>query len=235
MIFAKADLDSLIQTADMFRVDASGSFFSDGEIITELNIYPDFIGDPATVFNVYAEDCPEEWKLDWAYEIDGDYTVRVEIKTATETKFTDYPITAISEADDMLFSTDSMIYSYESELRRYLPEGRNSWKYLHRKAQTEILDYLYRNGILNPDGTKIEKTQLIGDKLDLWSTFETMLLIYQDLKVSNAELFNEKLADYSEKRTDARQRYIIAYDSDKDGDVDGDDSPSTTRITYFSR
>jgi hypothetical protein len=235
MIFPKADLDKLVQVADMFRIDASGSFFSEGEVITELNIYPDFIDAPATVFNIYMEDCPEDWRLDWAYETDGDHTVKVEIKTATDTKSVEYTVSAITEADDMLLSSDSMIYSYESELRRFLPEGRNSWKYLHRKAQKEILDYLYRNGILNPDGTKIEKTQLIADKLDLWSTFETMLLIYQDLKVSNAEVFNEKLVDYSEKRADARKRYIISYDSDKDGDVDSDDVPSKTRVTFFSR
>ena len=235
MIFPKADLDSLIQMADMFRIDASGSFFSDGEVITELNIYPDFIDAPSTVFNVYVEGCPEDWRLDWGYETAGDHTVRVEIKTATDTKLVDYIVSAISEADDMLFSTDSMIYAYESELKRFLPEGRNSWKYLHRKAQTEILDYMYRNGILNPDGTKIEKTQLIGDKLDLWSTFETMLLIYQDLKVSNAELFNEKLADYSEKRAEARKRYILSYDSNKDGNITEADVPRSTRVTFFSR
>lgn len=234
MLFPKADIDGLIQIADMFRIDASKSFKTNNEELTEFNIYPDFDNSPLTVFNVLS-DCDEDHYLDWAYETAGDYTVKIEMKTLSETSEKTYLIEAISEEDDNLLSNDSMIYSYESELKKYLPFGRNSWKYLHRKAQEEILDYFYRNAILNPDNTKIEKSQLIGDKLDKWSTFETILLIYQDIKTSNAEAFNEKIVDYSMKRNEARKRYLISYDSNKDGIITDEDVPRTTRVTYFSR
>ena len=234
MLFPKIDADTLVQIQDMFRIDASKSFATAGEDITEVNIYPDFANNPATVYDVFDPD-QECWFLDWAYEADAEYTIRLELKTLADTKTIDHTITAITEAEDNLLSDDNMLYAYEAELRRALPEGRNSWKYLHRKAQEEIIDYLYRNAILNPDGTKIEKSQLIGDKLDKWSTFETLILIYQDLKTSNSEAFNEKLTDYYEKRASARKRYLISYDSDKDGDVDEDDQPTGTTPTFFSR
>lgn len=235
MLFPKADLDLLVQVYDMFRIDATKSFSTTDEVLTEFNIYPDFVNQPLVVYDVLSESDPECWFLDWAYETDGEYTARVEMKTASLTKTIDYVITAVTEEDDALFSTDAMLYSYESELKKYLPEGRNSWKYMHRQAQKEMLDWMYRNDIRNPDGAQIVKDQLIGDKLDVWSTFETLLLIYQEIKTSNSEAFTEKLEDYAEKRGDARERYIIQYDSDGDGDVDDDDRPVSLNQKFFSR
>ena len=234
MLFPKADIDSLVQIQDMFRIDASKSFATTGEVITEVNIYPDFSNNPGTVFNVFETDT-ECWVLDWAYETAATYTIRLELKTAGDSKIIEYTIEAITEAIDNLFSDDSMIYALESELRKYLPYGRNSWKYIHRKAQEEILDYFYRNAILNPDNTKILKSQIIGDSLEKWSTHEALLFIYQDIKSSNAASFNEKLKDYSAARAESRERYLIEYDSNKDSVVDELDIPRATQPTFFSR
>lgn len=235
MLFPKIDTDILIQINDMFRISAVNSFATAGEEITEVNIYPDFVGNPAGVYDVYEieQDC---WHIDWAYEVAGDYSIKLEIKTATETKEIIHEIKAMTEEEDNLLSTDQDVYGYENELKRYLPEGRNSWKYIHRKAQEEILDYLYRNGKLSEEDTAITKDQLKPEsKLTKWSTFEAMILIYQDLKTSNAEAFNEKLVDYSAKRNEARKRYIIEFDSNRDGQIDEEDYTTTTRATYFSR
>lgn len=238
MLFPKADLDNLVQILDMFRIDAKDSFFTSGELLTEVNVYPDFINTPGTVFNVYMEDEIDCWHLDWAYEIAGDYTVRIELKTATEDKSIDYIISAITEEDDNLLASDSDLYSYENELKERKLEGRNSWKYAHRKAQEEILQYLYKNGKYNKDGTPITKDQLKSEsKLSFWAAFEAMLIIFQDLKTSNSAAFNEKLVDYSEKRGDAREIYMIKIDSDKDGVIDEKDKglEITTKPKFFTR
>ena len=236
MLFPKADVDSLIQILDMFRIDASKSFFT-GDIadLTEINIYPDFVNEPGTVFNLVTED-QECWILDWAYKTAAEYTIKIEMKTATLTEEVIYSVTAITEAEDNLISNDSMIYALESELKRYLPLGRNSWKYLHRAARNEMLDYMYRNGIYNPDGTEVLASQLKAEsKLEDWAKYETMLLIYQEIKTSNSEAFNEKLVDYAEKRANSRKRYKIEYDTNKDGNVDEDDGAIATTPTFFSR
>lgn len=235
MLFPKIDTDKLVQINDMFRISGINSFATAGEIITEVNIYPDYANNPGTVFDVYEvdQDC---WYLDWAYETAAEYTIRLELVTATASKIMDHTITALSESDDNLFSDDQMIYDYETELRQHLPEGRNSWKYIHRKSQEEILDYLYRNGKLSEDGTAITKDQIKTEsKLEKWSTFEAMILIYQDLKTSNAEAFNEKLVDYSAKRNEARKRYLIDYDSNRDGVINDEDQTTYSRATFFSR
>lgn len=236
MLFPKADLDNLVQIYDMYRIDASKSFTTGNQAdITELNIYPDYTNNPATVFNLVSEGI-ECFYLDWAYETAGDYTIRVEMKTATLDKNIEYTVKAVSEAEDNLFATDAMIYSYEDELRRYLPNGRNSWKYIHRKAQEDILDYLYRNGILDDNDDKITKDQIIDtSQVEKWATFEAILLIYQDIKNTNSEAFADKLVDYGQKRDDARGRYILEYDSDRDGDIDEDDMAQTTKPRFFSR
>ena len=64
-----------------------------------------------------------------------------------------------------------------------------------------------------------------------------MLIIFQDLKTSNSAAFNEKLVDYSEKRGDAREIYMIKIDSDKDGVIDEEDEglEITTKPKFFTR
>lgn len=237
MLFPKADIDSLVQNLDMFRIDASKSFFTGDEALTEINIYPDYGNSPLVFFNVYDELEDAECRvLDWAYNTEGVYTVRIEIKTAAISEVLDYTVESITAELDNLYSKDSQIYALENELKRYLPEGRNSWIYLHRTAQGKILDYLYRNAILNPDNSAITKDQLLAEsQLSLWSMYETMLLIYQDIKTSNSIAFNEKIVDYSEARAEARQRYLIEYDSNKDGIIDEEDSAIATKMTFFTR
>jgi len=236
MLFPKADVDSLVQRYDMFRIDASKSFYT-GDLadLTEVNIYPDFDNAPGTVFNLVAEE-QECWILDWAYKTAADYTVKIEMKTASLTEEISYIVKAITAEEDNLISDDSMLYALESELKKYVPYGRNSWKYLHRAARNEMLDYMYRNGIYNPDGTEVLASQLKSEsKLEVWSTYETLLLIYQEIKTSNSEAFNEKLVDYAEKRANARKRYKIEYDTNKDGNVDEEDGAIATTPTFFSR
>lgn len=234
MLFPKIDTDSLVQINDMFRICAVGSFSTSDEEITEVRIYPDYSNQPLVTFSITTQ-CPEDYYLDWAYETAGEYTVRVELVSASSTKEIDKTVTAITEEVDNLQADDSCIYAYESELKKYLPEGRNSWKYIHRKALEEILDYLYRNCHLNKDGSKITKEQLITRQIEKWATFEAILLIYQDIKTSNSEAFNEKIDHYLQKRGDARNRYIIEIDSNKDGIIDEKDTPTRTRVSYFTR
>lgn len=234
MLFPKIDADTLVQIADMFRIDVSKSFVTNGEELTEINIWPDFVGAPLVSFNVLDPD-QDSWYLDWAYETDGDYTVRLELKTDTDSKVTTHTVTAVTAEDDHLLSDDNMIYTEESEFKKYLPYGRNSWKYIHRKALGEILDYLYRKGKLNPDGTKITKEQLIGDNLAEWSTYEAILLILQDNKTSDSEAWTQKIQHYKEKREDYRDRYLIIYDSDKDGEITEEDIPKGLAPKFFSR
>lgn len=236
MLFPKADIDSLIQIQDMFRIDATNSFYTDNETLSAVNIYPDFDNQPLVFFDVLPEGSKDCWFLDWAYSVAGDYTVKVEILSdITASVDADYTVTVLSEEEDNLLSNDAMIYQYESDLRKYLPRSRNSWKYIHRLAQTEILDYMYRNLILNPDKSRILKSQLIGDKLSEWSVFEALILIYQDIKSSNSELFNTKITDYTQKRNEARKRYLIEYDSNKDGIITDEDRPIATTTRFFTR
>ena len=243
MIFPNLIFDNLVQEADMLRFDASKSFVGSGETLNGIKVYPDFDNNPAIFYDVFVEDCPEDWVLDYAYAAEGNYTVRLELSTtAPATEIKDYSVTVITEAEDNLQSTDAMLYSYESELKRYLPDGRNSWKYRHRKALEEILDYLYRNGIYryNPEESqrkdlRITKESLIGDKLEKWSTFETLIMIFQDIKSSNIDFFNEKIDDYTALRNDARKVYCIQIDSNLDGQVDEKDTPTSTRQHFLSR
>ena len=230
MIFPKLELDYIVAEADKFRLDASLSFVGSGEVITSVMITPDTVNNSGVSYNI-----TDDMFLDYAFPTAGEYEITLLVTTDNGTASISEIVTVVDKATDNLQSSDSMLYAYESELKRYIPNGRNSWKYIHRLALSEIIDYLSRNGIRNPDGTSIEVSQLIGQKLEKWATFEALILIYQDIKTNNVELFNDKIDYYTELRGDARELYELTYDSDKDGDVDSEDAKTATRQRFFSR
>ena len=68
--------------------------------------------------------------------------------TPTEKLF----IGLMSEAGDNLFSKDADLLSHKNNIFDFLPDGRNSFKNVHRAAQELILAYLDENGYIDING-----------------------------------------------------------------------------------
>jgi len=212
MIFIKCINEKLVQVDDKTRIDVSKSFINAG-VVSEVEIKPEA---SENFYSVYNTD-QKRWYLDWAYETDGAKVITVRITTDLSVKTVAFNIDIITAVDDYLYSDDSDIFSIESELKNYIPRGRNSFLNKHRAAQEHILSYLDRKNIKNQDGTKILKGQIIdiNDVRD-WSKYETLKLVYEDLVVSVGDIFKDKANMYRDLALDHATRSLLRLDFDKD-------------------
>lgn len=217
MIFLSCIRESLVQVNDKTRIDVSKSFVS-GSGITGILIKPEASGAFVSVYNTNQA----KWYLDWAYSTAGVKVISVQATDGVTTVTQNFELEVISEANDNLYSTDEHIFAIESELKRYIPEGRNSFKNIHREAQSRILNYLDRKRIWNTNGEPYTNDQLnINNELSKWSLYEALFIIYSDLFVSVGDKFAEKINQYKELRNAERDRASLRIDKDNSGTFDG--------------
>ena len=223
MIFPSLTLEKVLQINDKTRFDASRSFVNSGETVTDIEIKPDTLELYISVFNSDSD----KWYLDWAYETDGTKTITVKITTDTSVKERSYSIDVLTVLEDSLFSSDSDLIPYETDVLNYLPKGKNSYLYAHRKSQEIIIAYLDEQRIWNNDGSRITKEQIaaitdneIRTQFNQWSTFQTLLIIFESIQVSNADIFQEKKLEYQTMRDSARKRSALRLDLNKDDVID---------------
>jgi hypothetical protein len=216
MIFLSCNREKIVQINDKTRIDASKSFVS-GSVITDILIKPEASESFVSVYNI----SQDKWFLDWAYSTDGEKTITIQATDGVNVITQDFKLNVISEVDDNLYSDDSELFSLETELKRYIPIGRNSFKHIHREAQSRILNFLDRKRIWNDNGTPYTKEQvnLIGE-LSKWSLYECLFMIYTDLFISVGDKFAEKVNQYKELRNYERDRGAIRIDKNGNGTYD---------------
>lgn len=219
-IFPHLELEQTVQVNDKTRLNGTKSFISKGEAaITLVRIKPETSGSFITVSG--AGLTSKDWYLDWEYSTDGDKTVTVEITTdgapTTESKV----ISVITEANDKLFSKDSDLTIHESDVLQYVPNGKNSFLYVHRRSQTLILDYLDQKGYVDTNGDRLTKSAVVDiQEVKEWSTFMTLKLIYQQLKKTPDDFFDQKMKTFESLEIAARSRAALRLDLDGDTAID---------------
>ena len=225
MIFPSLTLETTLQVEDKTRLDASDSFITSGEVITDVLIQSEASEPFISVFNVD----PKKWHLDWAYLTEGIKTVVVKVLTDVTPlgRTRSYLTNVISEEDDVLFSDDSDLISFEPDIKNYLKKGKNTYIYAHRKAQDIIISYLDEQRIWKSDGSVITKQDIaaitdsdVKDQFRMWSTFQTLLIVFESIKVSNEDIFSDKKRNYKELRDSARNRSSLRLDLNGDNTTD---------------
>lgn len=214
-IFPIIECDSVVQENDKFRIDASKSYISKGENpITLVEIEPDtglgFIavqGLPVANKNFF---------LDWQYDSAGDKTVSVRITTDGAPVTVTKTVVCVTEAEDKLFSNDQDLEEIENKILKYVPDGRSSFKYMHRRAQKEMIAYLNKCGWKKYDQTDITKDDFIDvEQVRYWSTYLTLRLIFKDISNQPNDVFEQKSKMYENQ--EHRWREIAALRLDLDG------------------
>jgi hypothetical protein len=224
MVFPKITFETVMQVDDKIRLDASLSFINDSINVTDVEIEPE---SGAGFVSVYNTD-KTKWYLDWAYETDGfkDLSVRITHDAGTKTKTYMAGINVLTEDEDALFSSDNDLFPFEPDLMHYLPLGKNSFIYAHRKAQERIIAYLDEQRIWKNDGSRYSKQDIVDlpvdfkDQFKQWSTFQTLLIVFESIQVSNADIFQEKRLEYENLMIQARNRSSLRLDQDQDGVID---------------
>ena len=238
MLFPKLTFETVMQVDDKLRLDASRSFANDDENITDILIEPE---SGAGFISVYNNGNTSKWYLDWAYETDGfkDVSVQIIADSGSKTKSYMAAINVLDEDADALLSTDNDLLPYEPDILNYLPKGKNSYIYAHRKSQERILAYLDEQRIWKSDNSRYTKQDLVDlgadiqDQFKQWSTFQTLLIIFESIQVSGGDIFQEKKQEYENLMRQARNRSSLRLDQDQDGVID--DVPYNIRSTRLIR
>lgn len=129
---------------------------------------------------------------------------------------------------DRLFSNDSDLISEETNIMKYLPAGKSSFMYAHRRAQEMILNWLDKNAWVNVFERKFTKHDII-DKQEAknWSRYLALELIFRDLGNAKDDVFKEKANFYQGLGIAERNRLVLRLDINEDGIADETESPDT--------
>lgn len=225
-LFPSMTFETVLQVDEKTRLDASRSFVTDDETITDVLIQPS-AGD--AFISVFNSGDNEKWFLDWAYDVDEfkDVAIQIVADSGSKTKTYMAGINVLTEEIDALLSTDNDILPFEPKIHRYLPKGKNSFIYAHRKAQERVISYLDEQRIWKDDKSRYTKLDLstisdpeFKEQFKQWSSFETLLIIFESFQVSSGDLFQEKKSEYTSLRNGARTRSALRLDQDGDGELD---------------
>jgi len=147
--------------------------------------------------------------------------VTLQIGDGTGTSSVTEYINVYSEGGDALFSDDADLIAHKYDILDWLPEGRNTYKHMHRRAQQLILEYLNRAGYVDLDGDPLElKAFTQPDEVKDWSIYLTLRLIFDDLSNDPDDDFFAKARDYEHLEEVHRNRAILRLDTDNDGKAD---------------
>lgn len=227
-IFPKLQAERIIQVDDGLRLDATASFVSKDEAaITLVEIEPE----AAAGFVDVTGSKNTDWFLDWQYSGASrtvDFTVRVTTDGAPVT-FTDQ-IEVITAEDDRLFSDDYDLLKHEEEILKWLPKGKNSFKYKHRQSQELIIEDFNERGVTDLDGEKLTKAAFLDiEEVRQWSKFMTLSLIYQDNSNVVGDIYSTKADEYMSQALTHKHRAFYRLDLDGDGELSlGERSPFRT-------
>lgn len=239
-VFGVIKTEELVQVADKTRISCVDTYKTPGEQdYFKVEIEPE---SGAGFFDVTgllsALEFEKGWYLDWQYGTDGDKTITLKVTTTdgapvpvlTEHTFTK-TLTVITEADDKLFSTDEMLTSVVSDILRWIPEGRNSFKREHREAQKRILSWLDENGFKDTSGNKLTKDSIVDvSEVREWSKYLTLMIIYDGISNAIDDVFQQQARRFESLSVTARNRKYLRVDYTGDGTVSTGEKYAQTTV-----
>ena len=169
-----------------------------------------------------------------SYPLEGGICrVTLTVESASENAQVHNYIRVFTPEGDSLFSCDADLETEEPDIMKWLPEGKSSYNYLHRKAQKEIIDFLDQNGYRAATGKKLNKWALV-DKLDvkLWSTYLALKIHFAGIYNAERDVFVSKSKAYGALAESAKQRVIVLFDTNNDGVADASSGFSQGRVFY---
>ena len=208
---------------DRFRIDLEGSRTHDGSPLTKIEVVPFVDAEAITVFDLQNE--KDSLFLDWQYSTFGEKVLKVKFIHGDDVREIEKTIKVLSKADEKLFSDDEMLEVREANIRTLLPEGRSSFIFVHRLAQTEILKEL------SFMGCKVKAEDILDmDDVQRWSTFKALSLIFESNITSVQDVHTAKKATYIKLATDAGAKAVVKLDRNQDGKADTQTSTIPTML-----
>jgi len=166
----------------------------------------------------------------------GVRNITVAVSNGTESDSKSFQIKVYSKEGDYLFSEDGHLKAHEPDIMKWLPDGRSSYKDVHRRAQGLIIAWLDEKGYVNVYGKKYTKRDIIDiDEVKQWSIFMTLRLIFQGISNAVDDVFDNKSKQYLMNEEAARQRLVLRLDTNKDGVADEGENISIYSGSMYRR
>jgi hypothetical protein len=224
-VFGYLELESVVQVGDKTRLSAIKSFAPKGSpAITTVRIKPQSTANWITVSG--AQLTAKDWFLDWQYETSGEKTVELEITPHQQpVVLFSKTLQVVTEVEDRLFSSDQDLIAKEADILKWVPLGKNSFLYVHREAQKQILNWLDEIRVYRADGTKLTKEDLpLNDDLKQLSTDWALAIIFGSISNKPDDAFFQKKMDYMKLVENHKKRGRIIADFDGSGTIDKTDT-----------
>lgn len=200
-----------IREKEMVRLDLSRSvvFPEPSPQVTAIEVQME---DGGEIYNVFSED-QEKWFLDYAYTSLGEkqITVTAYLDTDPVETVTDITTLEVVEADDdKHFAGDRELLNYQSDVFRFLPEGRNNFNYIHRTVRELFLNWLMISNIRKADASFFSVDDLLAfEEVKELGRFWALSLIFSNASNKQDDYFKEKQKEFYGKVKD--QKSIVIY------------------------
>lgn len=211
-MFPILETEPILQVNDKTRLDASKSY---GAEFAKVEIAPngvDFI------------DCTDGKFLDWSFDTPGTKTIKLRATSGSGSEETSKEISkdlaVISSESDALFSNDEDLKQRESDIFRYLRDGRASFLDKHRAAKLEILQDLKNDELISLDAVDLTGLAINPGALRDWSKYLTLSIIYFDADtgyaVGGSEYVKAKAESYRNAALRAKALAVRGLDANGD-------------------
>lgn len=221
-IFGTIDLETTVQVNEKTRLDASRSFVTQNEAdVSLVEIKPSDADSYITVSGTGI--LQEDWYLDWIYSSAGAKTVSLRITTNGAPQVFTSIITVVTVAADALFATDDDLSKFEPDIKKWLPAGKSTWNFVHRKVQDKILTELYKSRIFDSNGDKLTKAAVVNTaEVREWAVYMALSIIFTGISNTTDDVFHQKSLEY-EKKSKVFMNYslnVLQLDYDGDGTLE---------------
>lgn len=217
------NLPSKVQVGELFRLELVSTYVHVGDhSIQSLVVTVD-----GTDFTIGADKV-----FDYDFSSEGTKTLTVVATSSgsghpTATK--DFTIEVVTASTEKLFSKDEDLSDYEPDILSLLPAGKADYRFLHRRAQKNILAYLDETGIHDDSGDKLTIADIPDvTEFERFSTFMVLRMIMEGLSNQVGDIWHEKYLRYKEMEDNAKNRVKYRIDTNNDG-VSDDFTRNLTR------
>lgn len=231
MIFGIIKSDDKVFTGDNLRVDVSKSFLAPGLTIATVGLEVSF-DSGVTWFDVTAKKY-----IDWIFSTAGAKTIQLRMTTtAPSTQTFTKTVDCLDLTAQSLFSNDSDLYQYETEIDQYLPKKWSSWNLIHLQAQEWIMDWLDQKRIYNENNVKYVVADLL-DKQEVkqLSVAKVLELIFESNINIPGDLFTQKRDKYKELVADKAARSTVTLDYNDNGTSEEGERTDIMSVQVFRR
>ena len=217
MLFPKIGAESVLQVNDKTRISGTRSYVSKDEAaLTVVEIEPETGAGFIDVFSTSYKN----WYLDYEYATDGAKVVTLRVDNGSTPVTSSFTINVLTVADDNLFSSDDDISTVKTDVLRWLPSGKSSFKYVHRRAQTELMKFFDSIGKTDIDGLELTKAAIVDiNEVKLWSTYLSLMLISNDFQNDVDDVFRAQVEGFNSEMLRWRKDAFVRLDIDGDGIV----------------